>query len=72
MLHKAKLKDGSKIEKTRHLKELAALKKLLSDYKVERKTEWKSFKSKMKDSIDKMEKSIKKPAAPDKKEKTNK
>ena len=67
MVRKAKLKDGSKIEKPIQLKELASLKKLLTDYKVERKAEWKSFKCKMKDSIGKIEKSIQKPGAPGKK-----
>lgn len=43
------------------------IKKLLGDYKVERKAEWKLFKSKMKDNIGKIEKSIKNPATPDKK-----
>lgn len=67
MIRKAKLKKDSNEEKTGQHKELASLKKILTDYKVERKAEWKSFKSKMKDSIDKIEKSIKKPATPDKK-----
>ena len=67
MLNKAKLKDDSKKEKSSQHKELASLKKLLSNYKVERKAEWKSFKSKMKDSIGKIEKSINNLAAPSKK-----
>ena len=67
MLHKAKLKDNSKKDKSSHHKELSSLKKLLSDYKVERKADWKSFKSKMKDSIGKIEKSMNKLATPAKK-----
>ena len=67
MVRKTKLKDDSKKEKTGQLKELASLKKLLGDYKVERKAEWKSFKSKMKNSISKIEKSMNKMAAPSKK-----
>ena len=67
MVRKTKLKDDSKKEKTGQLKELASLKKLLGDYKVERKAEWKSFKSKMKNSISKIEKSMNKIAAPSKK-----
>ena len=67
MLHKAKLKDNSKKEKSSQHKELSSLKKLLSDYKVERKADWKSFKSKMKISIGKIEKSINKLAVPSKK-----
>ncbi len=67
MIRKVKLKDDSKKEKTGQLKELASLKKLLSDYKVERKAEWKSFKGKMKDSIGKIERSMNKIAAASKK-----
>ena len=67
MLHKAKLKDNSKKEKSSQHKELSSLKKLLSDYKVERKADWKSFKRKMKASIGKIEKSMNKVDAPSKK-----
>ena len=67
MLHKAKLKGNSKKETSSHLKELSSLKKLLSDYKVERKSSWKSFKRKMNDDIGKIEKSINKLTAPSKK-----
>ena len=67
MIRKAKLKDDSKKGKASHHKELSSLKKLLSDYKVERKADWKSFKSKMKDSIGKIEKSMNRLAAPSKK-----
>ena len=67
MTQKVKLKDDSKKDKYRHHKELSSLKKLLSDYKVERKADWKSFKSKMKDSIGKIEKSMNKVAATSKK-----
>ena len=58
MLQKTKLKnDPKKVQKSNH-KELSSLKKLLSAYKVERKADWKSFKNKMKVSIDKLEKSL--------------
>ena len=67
MLHKAKLKDNSKKEKSTHHKELSSLKKLLNDYKAERKANWKSFKRKMKDDIGKVEKSINKQTLPLKK-----
>lgn len=67
MLHKVKLKNDSKKEKSNHHKELSSLKKLLSDYKVERKANWKSFKHKICDDIDRIEKSINKLAAPSKK-----
>ncbi|MDI1235095.1 MAG: hypothetical protein PSX81_12500 [bacterium] len=48
-------------------KEIISLKKVLSDYKVERKSDWKSFKNKMTGDIDKIEKSINMLAAPAKK-----
>ena len=67
MLHKAKLKDNSKKEKSTHHKELSSLKKLLNDYKAERKANWKSFKRKMNDDIGKVEKSINKQTLPLKK-----
>ena len=67
MVHKGKLKDNSKKENKINHKELSSLKQLLSDYKVERKADWKSFKSKMKDSIGKIEKSMNKLAVPSKK-----
>ena len=67
MLHKAKLKDDSKNEKSNYYKELSSLKKLLSDYKVERKADWKSFKNKMKNSIGKIEKSMNNLSSPVKK-----
>jgi hypothetical protein len=62
-----KAKETSKEEKTKLHKELSSLNKLLSDYKVERKANWKSFKNKMNNDIDKIEKSINKMAAPSKK-----
>ena len=64
MVRKVKLKVDSKKEKTGHFKELASLKILLSDYKVERKADWKSFKNTLKDRIDKIEKSMNKPVVP--------
>jgi hypothetical protein len=72
MARKAKLKDDSEEEKTSHYKELSSLKKLLRDYKVERKANWKSFKSKIKDSIGKLEKSVDRPSTPARKQKENK
>jgi hypothetical protein len=67
ILHNAKLKDDAKKEKTSHHKELSSLKKLLSDYKVERKASWKKFKTKMNIDIEKIQKSLSKLAAPSKK-----
>jgi hypothetical protein len=72
MVRKGKLKDDSEKEKTSHHKELSSLKKLISDYKVERKANWRSFKSKMKDSIGKLEKSVNRPSTPARKQKENK
>jgi hypothetical protein len=47
-----------KKEKSNHEKEISSLKKVMSDYKVERKENWKTFKNKMNDDIDKIEKSL--------------
>ena len=67
MVRKAKLKGDSKKEKSSPRKELSSLKKLLGDYKAERKANWKSFKIKMNDDIGKIEKSMNKLAASSKK-----
>jgi uncharacterized protein YicC (UPF0701 family) len=37
---------------------ISSLKKSMTDYKAERKTEWKSFKSKFKDDMNNIEKSL--------------
>jgi hypothetical protein len=47
-----------KKEKSNHEKEISSLKKVMRDYKVERKENWKTFKNKMNDDIDKIEKSL--------------
>lgn len=47
-----------KREKSNHEKEITSLKKVMRDYRVERKANWKTFKNKMKADIDKIEKSI--------------
>jgi septal ring factor EnvC (AmiA/AmiB activator) len=47
-----------KKEKSKLEKEISSLKKVMSDYKVERKANWKTFKNKMNDDIEKIEKSI--------------
>jgi hypothetical protein len=47
-----------KKEKSNHEKEISSLKKVMSDYKVERKANWKTFKNKMNDDIEKIEKSL--------------
>jgi hypothetical protein len=39
---------------------ISSLKKSISDYKIERKSDWKSFKNKFNDDLEKVEKSLKK------------
>jgi hypothetical protein len=39
---------------------ISSLKKSLSDYKIERKSDWKSFKTKFNEDLEKVEKSLKK------------
>jgi hypothetical protein len=60
MSKKNDLKETLQKEKTNLQKEISSLKKVMSDYKVERKTNWKIFKNKMNDDIDKIEKSLSK------------
>ncbi|MEO5948002.1 MAG: hypothetical protein ABIP79_14385 [Chitinophagaceae bacterium] len=67
MLDIAKLKEKLKKERSTQHRELSSLKQLLSDYKVERKANWKSFKGKIDDDISKIEKSLNKLATPSKK-----
>ena len=47
-----------KKEKSNLENEISSLKKVMSDYKVERKADWKTFKNKMSDDIDTIEKSL--------------
>ena len=47
-----------KKEKSIHENEISSLKKVMKDYKVERKANWKTFKNKINDDIDKIEKSL--------------
>ncbi|MEO7088655.1 MAG: hypothetical protein ABIZ51_07685 [Bacteroidia bacterium] len=47
-----------KKEKSNYVKEISSLKKAMNDYKVERKANWKTFKTKMNNDIDKIEKSV--------------
>ena len=60
MSSKSELKATLQEEKTNHRKEISGIKKMLGDYKIERKTNWKTFKSKMNNEIDKIEKSLSK------------
>jgi uncharacterized protein YlxW (UPF0749 family) len=53
-----KIKKSFKKEKTTLSAEISSLKKSLSDYKAERKANWKTFKSKMHDDISKLKKLI--------------
>ena len=52
------LKINLKEEKTKNFQELSDLKKMLSDYKIERKANWKTFKNKLNNEIDRIEKSL--------------
>ena len=54
------VKETSKDEKLKLRKEISALKKGMTDFKVQRKSEWKAFKNKFFDNIEKVEKSLKK------------
>ena len=49
---KVTLKKG----KLKLRKEISSLKKLMNDYKLERRVNWKSFKKKMNDDIDRLKK----------------
>ncbi len=54
----SKEKTIVKKEKLDYEKEITSLKKVMSDYKVDRKANWKSFKNKMNEDIDKLKKSL--------------
>ena len=58
MTKKIEAKEALKKDKANHYNQISSLKKIMSDYKVERKANWKEFKSKMEDDISKIEKSI--------------
>ena len=51
-------KEILKIEKAKLHDEISSTKKSFSDYKIERKANWKEFKAKMNDDVSKIEKSI--------------
>ncbi len=57
MSPKTKVKTILKKEKSNHEKEISSLKRVMREYKVETKVNWKSFKDEMDDDIDKNEKS---------------
>ena len=54
------LKEIWKEDKVNLRNAISSLKKSMTDYKVERKSEWKSFKNKFNDDMDKIEKSLEK------------
>ncbi len=54
------LKENWKEGKVNLQNEISSLKKCMTHYKVERKSEWQSFKNKFNDDMDKVEKSLKK------------
>ncbi|MEO6305497.1 MAG: hypothetical protein ABIP51_20205 [Bacteroidia bacterium] len=63
MSKKAEAKEILKIEKAQLHKEIVSLKTNLASYKIERKANWKAFKSKTTEDINKVKKSINKLAA---------
>lgn len=55
-----KSKANSKEDKVNLHSAISSLKKSISDYKIERKSEWKTFKTKFNVDLEKVEKSLKK------------
>jgi len=53
-------KEIWKVDKKILQKEIISLKKSMTDFKVERKSEWKAFKNKFNDDLADLEKSFKK------------
>jgi hypothetical protein len=51
-------KGNRKAEEVKLQNEISSLKKRLADYKADRKSEWKSFKNKFSEDLDKVEKSL--------------
>ena len=56
----AELKENWKEDRDDLLNAISSLKKCMTDYKAERKSEWKSFKNKFNDDLEEIEKSLKK------------
>ena len=67
MSNKTEMKATLKNEKAKLNKEISSAKKSLKDFKAKRKADWKEFKNKMNDNIDKIEKSVDKLSAHSKK-----
>jgi hypothetical protein len=59
MIIKKELNENWKEDKANLKNAISSLDKSMSDYKAERKSEWKSFKNKFNDDMDKIEKSLK-------------
>jgi len=55
MSNKTELKANLKKEKMKLHKQVDSLKKIISDYKVERKSNWKEFKKKFNEDVEKIE-----------------
>jgi hypothetical protein len=60
-------KEIWKVDKKLLQNEISSLKKSMTAYKAERKSEWKTFKSKFNEDFDEVEKSLKKLVALNKK-----
>ncbi len=56
MSKKIEVKTTLKKSKAKIKKEISSLKKVMNDYKIERRANWKSFKNKMTADIDKLKK----------------
>jgi uncharacterized protein YicC (UPF0701 family) len=57
---KTKIKENWKEDKANLQNAVLTLKKSMTDFKDERKSEWKSFKNKFNDDMENVEKSLKK------------
>jgi hypothetical protein len=64
------LNENWKEDKSNLHKAISSLQQGMSDYKTQRKSEWKSFKSKFNEDMDLIEKSLKKLTAMHKKKKS--
>ena len=58
MSTKRVIKKNLKVERAKLHEKLSSLKQMMSDFKVERRTNWKAFKNSMKDEVSKIRKSI--------------
>ena len=58
MSTKKVIKKNLKVERAKLHEKLSSLKKIIGDFKVERRANWKAFKNSMKDEVSKIKKSI--------------